>query len=66
MTLANQPSAMPTNKVVAMASITVLAYHFGGDIIPPQVMEAYGVLISVALAGVGAWLVPDRANVPKV
>lgn len=65
MQVADQVSTMPTNKMVVMALITVLAYHFGGDIIPPEVMEAYGVLISVALAGIGAWLVPDRANIPR-
>lgn len=65
MTLAKQPDSLPTNKVVVMAAITVLAYHFGGDLIPPEVMDAYGVLISVALATAGAWLTPDRLNVPK-
>lgn len=65
MTLANQPSALPSNKMVAMAALTVLTYHFGGDIIPPEVMEAYGVIISVGMAVVTAWFVPDRPNIPK-
>jgi hypothetical protein len=65
MTLANQPDALPSNKVVILAVITVLAHHFGEGFIPPEVMEAYGVLISVALAAIAAWFVPDRANVPR-
>lgn len=65
MTLANQPDPMPTNKVVALAAITVLTYHFGGAIVPSEIMEAYGVLISVAIAALGTWFVPDRANVPR-
>jgi len=65
MTLANQPDPLPTNKVVVMAAITILTYHFGGALIPPEVMEAYGVLISVALAILTAWATPDRPNVPR-
>jgi hypothetical protein len=65
MTLANQPDSLPSNKVVVMAALTVLTYHFGGGLIPYEVMEAYGVLISVALALVAAYIIPDRANVPK-
>lgn len=65
MTLANQPDPLPSNKMVIMALLTVLTYHFGGGFIPPEVMEAYGVLISVALALVAAYVTPDRANTPR-
>lgn len=65
MKLAKQPDALPSNKVVILAAITILTYHFGGSIMPPEIMEAYGVLISVALATLAAWLTPDRANVPR-
>ena len=65
MTLANQPDPLPSNKMVVMAALTVAAYHFGGTFIPPEIMEAYGVLISVALALLTAYVTPDRANTPR-
>lgn len=65
MTLANQPSPMPSNKVIAFAAVSLLTYHFQGSVLPPEVVEAYGVFIQVGLALVTAYMVPDRANVPR-
>lgn len=65
MTLANQQSAMPSNKMIAMAVVTVAFHHSAGLVVPPEVLDAYGVLMQVGLALGAAWFVPDRANVPK-
>ena len=65
MSLAVQPDSLPTNKMIVTALLTVIIYHFGDAIIPSEVMGAYGVLISLAVGLVTAYLVPDRANIPK-
>lgn len=65
MTLANQPDALPSNKVIAMSAVTI-AFHYGsGLVLPPEVLEAWGVLIQVGLAFAAAYLTPDRLNKPR-
>ena len=63
--LANQIDAMPTNKMIVLALMTVLVHHLGGIALPPHVMEAYGVLFSVLVGFVTAYMTSDRLNIPK-
>lgn len=66
MKLADQDTALPSNKVIAMSAVTI-AFHYGsGNVLPPEILEAWGVLIQVGLALGAAWFTPDRPNVPRV
>lgn len=65
MTTARQPDNLPSNKMIAMAAVSIAFYYGGDEVLPPAIMEAWGVLIQVGLAMGTAWFVPDRPNVPK-
>lgn len=64
METARQTTILPTNKLLVMSIMVVISYHLGGMALPPEIVEAYGVIISTII-GVGtAWFVPDAPNVP--
>lgn len=64
MNLAMQMSVLPTNKLIVMNALAILTFHFGGSVIPPEVMDAYGFFISLGLGLIGAWFTPDSPNIP--
>lgn len=82
MPLARQPDGLPTNKSavastvasVVTSGITIAAFTADGQLLPPEITEAYGVfiygivalvvsLVATIMPRVGvAWWVPDRPN----
>ena len=63
--MTRQPDALPTNKAMAVAAVTVVMFHFSPSeaVLPPEIADAYGVLLHAALALGVAWFVPDRPQV---
>lgn len=81
---ARQDSDWPTRKAAIAASIAgivsplsmIVAFHYGPDVLPPHIAEAYGMVIYTAVSAVlsiafaitphigGAWYVHDRPNIP--
>jgi hypothetical protein len=63
--MARQPDALPTNKLIAFSTVTLLVHHTQDAVVPPAIVEAYGVMIEIVIAGIIAYFVPDRPNQPK-
>lgn len=69
MTFENQPDALPTNKAVVAALMSVIVFHLSGMyVIPPELLGAYTILLQYAFGVLGgllsAWGLRDRAGVP--
>lgn len=64
MYISNQPTALPTNKLIASHVIAVLMFHYGVDLapLPPEILESYRFLASVAAGAVVGYIVPDFSN----
>jgi hypothetical protein len=64
MTLAVQPDMLPTNKLLAFAVMTLVLHYASAALPPPEILDAWMILIDVGLPLVVAWFVPDRPNIP--
>lgn len=71
--LENQPDAWPTRKALVASIVgpmtTILAYHLGAAMLPPELVAAY-VSLGAGLAGlivslIAAWPVRDRVGDPS-
>lgn len=67
MTLANQPSVLPTNKLTVGALLAPAIAEVFQAYAPPELSgPAMSALVGALIAMFVAYWVPDRANVPRV